>query len=97
MGEPEGREGGVAQSVPSELAQSEWEAEGCGVAVFLGVSGGWGGLGVCEGVAGADFGVMDEDKVKALAEEHWEFLEKWFHLIFVDGFVHGYKHGREKR
>lgn len=33
--------------------------------------------------------------VEGLAEEHWEFLEKWLHLVFVDGFIHGYKHGEE--
>jgi len=38
---------------------------------------------------------MSEESRK-LAEEHWKFLEKWFHLIFIDGFVHGYKHGQEE-
>lgn len=26
---------------------------------------------------------------KDLAEEHWKFLEKWLHLIFVDAVVWG--------
>jgi len=30
------------------------------------------------------------------AEKHWKFLEKWMHMIFVDGFVHGYKHAKEE-
>lgn len=30
-----------------------------------------------------------------LAEEHWKFLERWMHLVFVDAFIHGYKHARE--
>lgn len=30
-----------------------------------------------------------------LAEEHWRFLERWMHMIFVDGFKHGFKHGVE--
>lgn len=30
-----------------------------------------------------------------LAEEHWEFLERWLHIIYVDAFIHGYKHGLE--
>lgn len=30
-----------------------------------------------------------------LAEEHYSFLEKWLHMIFVDGFVHGYKHAKK--
>ena len=30
-----------------------------------------------------------------LAEEHWEFQERWLHMVFVDSFVHGYKHGQE--
>lgn len=30
-----------------------------------------------------------------LAEEHWKFLERWLHIIYVDSFIHGYKHGVE--
>ena len=32
---------------------------------------------------------------KELAEEHWKFLEKWLHMVFVDGFIHGYKHAQQ--
>ncbi len=31
-----------------------------------------------------------------LAEQHWEFLSKWFKMIFIDGFVHGWKHAIEQ-
>lgn len=31
-----------------------------------------------------------------LAEEHWKFLEKWMHIIYVDAFVHGHKHGKKE-
>lgn len=30
---------------------------------------------------------------KEEAEEHWKFLESWLHVIYVDAFVHGFKHG----
>ena len=36
-----------------------------------------------------------EDKEKEKAEAHWIFLERWLHLVFVDGFIHGWKHGQE--
>lgn len=36
-------------------------------------------------------------KSKELAEEHWEWIESWLHLIFVDAFAHGYKHGWEDK
>ena len=35
------------------------------------------------------------EKAQDLAEEHWAWLEKLLHKIFVDAFIHGYKHGRE--
>ena len=38
---------------------------------------------------------MNIDEARELAEKHWEFLERWQHMIFVDGFVHGVKHGQE--
>ena len=34
-------------------------------------------------------------EVKDKAEEHWEFLERWLHMVYVDTFIHGYKHGKE--
>jgi len=36
-------------------------------------------------------------KAKELAENHWQFLERWLHMVFVDGFIHGYKHALEER
>jgi len=37
---------------------------------------------------------MSEDARK-LAEEHWRFLERWLRLVYVDAFVHGYKHAKQ--
>ena len=37
------------------------------------------------------------EKAKILAEEHWEWLEPIIRRFFVDGFIHGYKHGIEER
>ena len=28
-----------------------------------------------------------------MAERHWSFLESWLHKIYIDAFIHGYKHG----
>jgi len=30
------------------------------------------------------------------AEEHWAWLEKVLHMVYVDAFNHGYKHGVEE-
>ncbi len=38
---------------------------------------------------------MNEQEVRELAEKHWEFLEKWLHMIYVDAMIHGYGHGYE--
>jgi hypothetical protein len=35
------------------------------------------------------------EEVKKLAEAHWEFLERWLHMIYVDAMIHGVKHGAE--
>ncbi len=37
---------------------------------------------------------MTEAEAKALAEEHWAWLESLLHKVYVDAMVHGYKHGR---
>jgi hypothetical protein len=29
------------------------------------------------------------------AEQHWSFLERWLRIVYIDSFVHGYKHGVE--
>jgi len=39
--------------------------------------------------------MSEREETRRLAEEHWKFLEKWLHIIFVDDFIHGYKHGVE--
>jgi len=38
---------------------------------------------------------LNDDKVKNLAEEHWRYVESICHKMYVDAFVHGYKHGKE--
>ena len=40
-------------------------------------------------------GVPQQTEAKRLAEEHYNWLETWIHLIYVDAFVHGYGHGYE--
>jgi hypothetical protein len=35
------------------------------------------------------------DNSKQTAEDHWKFLESWLHMVYVDSFIHGYKHGVE--
>ena len=35
----------------------------------------------------------DTKEAEKLAEEHWIWLESVLHKIFVDAFIHGYKHG----
>ena len=37
------------------------------------------------------------EKAKVLAEEHWEWLEPIIKRFFIDGFMHGYKHGIEDK
>ena len=31
---------------------------------------------------------------KELAEAHWAWLVTWLKIIYVDSFIHGYKHGK---
>lgn len=40
---------------------------------------------------------MIPKETKELAENHWEFMEKWLHMAFVDGFIHGAKHEQEDK
>lgn len=35
-------------------------------------------------------------KARKLAEEHWEWLESLLHKIFIDAFIHGYKHSQQE-
>lgn len=35
------------------------------------------------------------DKIKELAEEHWEYVESICHKMYIDAFIHGYKHAEE--
>ncbi len=41
--------------------------------------------------------ILKSDLPHQLADEHWEFLAKWFEMMFKDGFIHGYKHGIEEK
>jgi len=38
-----------------------------------------------------------ERKARELAEEHWVWIERWLHMVYVDTFVHGHKHGLEDK
>ena len=38
---------------------------------------------------------ITDKQAKELAEDHWEFLEKWLHMIYVDAGIHFFKHGYE--
>ena len=35
------------------------------------------------------------EEAKRLAEEHWEWLSSILKKVYIDAFVHGYKHGVE--
>ena len=39
--------------------------------------------------------MRNEVKARTEAEQHWIFLEKWLHIVFVDAMLHGWKHGQE--
>lgn len=38
---------------------------------------------------------MTDETTKKLAEEHWDFLEPRYKMMFIDGWIHGAKHERE--
>lgn len=40
---------------------------------------------------------MAEEKAKKLAEDHWKWVETWLHMVYVDAFIHGHKHGGENK
>lgn len=40
---------------------------------------------------------MTDEEARALAEAHWEFIERWLHMVYVDAMVHGIKHGQENK
>jgi hypothetical protein len=39
--------------------------------------------------------MKNEEEVRKMAEDHWEFIERWLHMVYVDTFIHGYGHGVE--
>jgi len=42
-------------------------------------------------------GEMTDKEAKELAEAHWEFIEKWLHMVYVDAMIHGIKHGQQRQ
>ena len=40
---------------------------------------------------------MTDEEARQEAEEHWEFLEKWLHMMFVDAWMHSRKHTKEDK
>ena len=40
---------------------------------------------------------MKQEDAKILAEEHWVWIETWLHMVYVDAFIHGLKHGIEDK
>lgn len=40
---------------------------------------------------------MTDKEAKELAEAHWEFIEKWLHMVYVDAMIHGIKHGQQRQ
>lgn len=41
--------------------------------------------------------VSDIEKARQLAEEHFTWLEVLLKRVFVDAFIHGYKHAKEEK
>ena len=37
------------------------------------------------------------DEVKKLAEGHWQYVESICHKMYVDAFIHGFKHGNTNK
>ena len=37
------------------------------------------------------------DTIEKIAEEHWKYVESICHKMYVDAFIHGYKHGTEDK
>ena len=35
----------------------------------------------------------DEIEIRKIAEEHWKYVESICHKMYVDAFIHGFKHG----
>lgn len=40
---------------------------------------------------------MTDTRGRELAEQHWAWLETMLRKVFVDAFIHGYKHGQDER
>jgi len=38
----------------------------------------------------------DENEIRKMAEEHWKYVESICHKMYVDAFIHGFKHGSDE-
>ena len=36
------------------------------------------------------------EKAKKIANEHWDWLETLLRKVYIDSFIHGFKHGIEE-
>lgn len=36
-----------------------------------------------------------KEEIQQIAEDHWDWFEKWLEMMFKDAFLHGYKHGKQ--
>lgn len=36
------------------------------------------------------------EKIEEIAEEHWKYVESICHKMYVDAFIHGWKHGKKE-
>ena len=34
--------------------------------------------------------------IERIAEDHWKYVESICHKMYVDSFIHGYKHGKKE-
>jgi len=41
--------------------------------------------------------MMNEKEMKELAEEHYKCAKPLMHMLFIDAFIDGFKHGQEEK
>jgi len=46
---------------------------------------------------GGKMNIEDLTEAKNLANEHWAWLQTLLERVYKDAFIHGYKHGAQKR
>ena len=39
---------------------------------------------------------MADKPASLIAQEHWDWVATWLRMMYIDAFVHGYKHGVEE-